>query len=198
MNLSAVPVFAATRHPRNVRRLARPKIICDHDRSESSWLMMKGREGRVYCAVVLEVFSRRVVGLSIDSSPTASLVTNALGVTIHNRMPDAGTVIHSDHGTRPTVWVFIERAKPSGLLPSMGSIGDCYDNSLMEAFWARVQTELLDRKRWKTRRARQRTLRVRFPATPGFVNGSCRDSRGPLSGTLWSTLLTAQASIRKT
>jgi transposase InsO family protein len=54
------------------------------------------REGKVYCAVVLDVFSRRVVGWSIDASPTTTLVTNALGMAIDQRKPDAGTVIHSD------------------------------------------------------------------------------------------------------
>jgi transposase InsO family protein len=109
------------------------------------------REGKVYCAVVLDVFSRRVVGWSIDSTPTAALTTNALGMAIQNRRPDPGTLIHSDHGTQFTSWVFTRRAQESGLVPSMGSIGDCYDNSVMESFWARMQVELLDRHRWRTR-----------------------------------------------
>jgi len=109
------------------------------------------REGKVYCAVVLDVFSRRVVGWSIDSSPTAALTTNALGMAIQNRQPDPGTLIHSDHGTQFTSWAFTRRAQESGLVPSMGSIGDCYDNSVMESFWARMQIELLDRHRWRTR-----------------------------------------------
>jgi putative transposase len=58
------------------------------------------REGKVYCAVVLDTFSRRVVGWSIDTSPTAALATNALGMAIENRRPPAGTLIHSDHGTQ--------------------------------------------------------------------------------------------------
>ncbi|BCJ69590.1 hypothetical protein Prubr_66110 [Polymorphospora rubra] len=57
------------------------------------------REGKVYCAVVLDTFSRRVVGWSIDTTQTATLVTNALGMAISNRQP-AGTVIHSDHGVQ--------------------------------------------------------------------------------------------------
>jgi putative transposase len=109
------------------------------------------REGKVYCAVVLDVFSRRVVGWSIDSTPTAALTTNALGMAIQNRRPDPATVIHSDHGTQFTSWVFTRRARESGLVPSMGSVGDCYDNSVMESFWARMQVELLDRHRWRTR-----------------------------------------------
>ena len=108
------------------------------------------REGKVYCAVVLDAFSRRVVGWSIDSSQTANLVVNALGMAIENRQAE-GVVIHSDHGTQYTSWAFTRRALDSGLVPSMGSIGDCYDNGQMESFWARMQVELLNRKRWNTR-----------------------------------------------
>src|SRR5207302_10272995 len=61
------------------------------------------------------------------------------------------TVIHSDHGTQFTSWTFTRRAQESGLLPSMGAIGTCYDNALMESFWSRVQVELLDRRVWSTR-----------------------------------------------
>ena len=110
------------------------------------------REGKVYCAVVLDTFSRRVVGWSIDSQPTASLVTNALGMAIEQRGPrNGGTVIHSDQGTQFTSWAFTQRAIDSGLLPSMGSVGNCYDNAMIESFWSRMQVELLDRQRWKTR-----------------------------------------------
>jgi putative transposase len=106
----------------------------------------------VYCAVLLDVHSRRVVGWSIDSSQTAALATNALGMAISNRSPlPSGTVIHSDHGVQYTSWAFTRRAKESGLVPSMGSIGDCYDNAVIESFWGRVQTELLNRRRWRTR-----------------------------------------------
>jgi transposase InsO family protein len=108
------------------------------------------REGKVYCAVVLDAFSRRVVGWSIDSSPTSALVTNALGMAIDNRTPTAG-IIHSDQGVQFASWAFTHRAKQSGLVPSMGSVGDCYDNAMIEAFWSRMQVELLDRQRWRTR-----------------------------------------------
>ena len=108
------------------------------------------REGKVYCAVVLDAFSRRVVGWSIDSSQTSSLVVNALGMAIENRQAE-GPVMHSDHGTQYPSWAFTRRALDSGLVPSMRSIGDCYDNGLMESFWARMQVELLNRKRWNTR-----------------------------------------------
>ena len=54
-------------------------------------------------------------------------------------------------GSQYTSWTFTHRARRSGLLPSMGSVGDCYDNVVVEAFWARMQVELLNRQRWRTR-----------------------------------------------
>lgn len=74
------------------------------------------REGKLYCAVALDVWSRRVVGWSIDASPTAALVTNALGMAIDGRRPDR-MVIHSDQGTQFTSWAFTRRALDSCLLP---------------------------------------------------------------------------------
>jgi hypothetical protein len=94
------------------------------------------REGKVYCAVVLDVPSRRVVGWSIDSSQTAAVAANAHATAIANRsLTPARTVIHSDHGVQVTSWAFTRRAPESGLVPSMGSIGDCHDNAVIE-FWA--------------------------------------------------------------
>ncbi len=109
------------------------------------------REGKLYCCVVLDAFSRRVVGWSIDASQTAALVTNALGMAIESRAPDPGTILHADHGTQFTSWAFTSRLKDSGLVASMGTVGDALDNAVMEAFWARMQVELLNRSRWRTR-----------------------------------------------
>ena len=109
------------------------------------------REGTVYCAVVLDAYSRRVVGWSIDASPTAALVTNALGMALETRRPTGPTVIHSDQGTQYGSWAFTRRAQDAGLLPAMGAVGTCFDNALMESFWSRVQVELLDRQGWSTR-----------------------------------------------
>src|SRR5262249_54578340 len=109
------------------------------------------REGKVYCAVVLDACSRRVVGWSIDAGITAALVTNALSMAIETRRPTGPTVIHSDQGTQYGSWAFTRRAQEAGLLPSMGAVGTCFDNALMESFWSRVQVELLDRQAWSTR-----------------------------------------------
>lgn len=79
-------------------------------------------------------------------------MTNALGMAIEQRQPaPEATVIRSDQGTQFTSWAFTRRAVDSGLLPSMGSVGDCYVNAMIESFWSRMQVELLDRQRWRTR-----------------------------------------------
>lgn len=113
---------------------------------------------------MLDTYSRRVVGWSIDASPTAALVTNALGMAIDSRLgktTTAGTVIQPDQGVQFGSWAFTDRSKASGLVPSMGSAGDCYDNSMIESFWSRMQVELLDRKKWKDpRRASERDVRL--------------------------------------
>jgi transposase InsO family protein len=109
------------------------------------------REGWVYCAAVLDAFSRRIVGWSIDSRPDSARVVNALDMAIRNRRPKPGGIVHADHGTQFTSWVFGERIRSAGLLPSFGTVGDGLDNAMMESFWSSMQIELLNRKRWKTR-----------------------------------------------
>jgi len=109
------------------------------------------REGKVYCCVVIDVFSRRVVGWAIDTAQRADLATNALGMAIDSRRPSPGAIIHGDHGTQFTSWAFTSRARNAGLLPSLGTVGDPYDNAVVESFWGRMQVELLNRQRWRTR-----------------------------------------------
>jgi putative transposase len=109
------------------------------------------REGKVYCCCVLDSFSRRIVGWSIDSVQDANLVVNALDMAIKNRAPTPGGVVHADHGTQFTSWAFTNKIRSSGMMPSFGSIGDGLDNAMMESFWSSMQIEMLNRKKWKTR-----------------------------------------------
>jgi putative transposase len=109
------------------------------------------REGKVYCCVVLDTFSRKVVGWSIDSSQTTSLVLGALGMATLRRPDRDGLVMHSDRGVQFTSWAVSHNLTQAGISPSMGAVGSAYDNALMESFWGRMQVELLDRRRWKTR-----------------------------------------------
>lgn len=109
------------------------------------------REGKVYCCAVLDAFSRKIVGWSIDSTQATALVTNALGMALRERRPGAEAVVHSDRGSQFTSWAFSQKIKDAGLVPSMGSIGSAHDNAMIESFWGRMQVELLNRKQWKTR-----------------------------------------------
>ncbi len=108
-------------------------------------------EGKIYCCVVLDTFSRRVVGWSIDSTQTTSLVLNALGTATRRREHRDGLIIHSDRGTQFSSWAYSDRVRDAGIAPSMGAVGTAADNAMMESFWGRMQVELLNRRRWKTR-----------------------------------------------
>ena len=109
------------------------------------------REGKVYCCAVLDAFSRKIVGWSIDTVQNSNLVVNALDMAIKNRNPAQGGVVHADHGAQFTSWAFTNKIREAGLMPSFGSVGDGLDNAMMESFWSSMQIELLNRKRWKTR-----------------------------------------------
>ncbi len=108
------------------------------------------REGKVYCCAVIDAYSRRIIGWAIDTRQTTNLVLNALDMAVESRNPTE-TVIHSDHGTQFTSWAFSKRVRESGLVGSMGTIGDGYDNAMIESFWGTMQVELLNRREWNTR-----------------------------------------------
>ncbi len=109
------------------------------------------REGKVFCAAVLDVCSRKIVGWAIDSKQDSTLVVNALDMAIRARTPRSGGIVHADHGVQFTSWVFTQKIRSAGLLPSFGTVGDGLDNAMMESFWSSMQIELLDRKKWRTR-----------------------------------------------
>lgn len=109
-------------------------------------------EGKLYLGTVLDAWSRRAIGWSIADHARSELVVDALQMSIWRRQPPEGqTIAHSDHGTQYTSWAFGRRLRSAGLLGSMGSIGDCFDNSVAESFFGTLQLELLDQRRWETR-----------------------------------------------
>jgi putative transposase len=124
-------------------------------------------EGWLYIACVLDVFSRRVVGWSMGKRATADLVTRALDMALHNRQPESAIVHHSDHGAQYTSYAFGRALRDAGILPSMGTVGDAYDNAVAESFWATLQTELLDRQTWATRSQLRAAV---FDYIEGFYN----------------------------
>ena len=99
--------------------------------------------GFLYLAVVLDAFSRKVVGWSMATHLRTELVLAALEMALGQRRP--GEVIHhSDQGTQYTSIAFGLRCREAGVRPSMGSVGDCYDNAMCESFFATLECELLD------------------------------------------------------
>jgi putative transposase len=107
--------------------------------------------GRVYLAVVLDAWSRRVVGWSIVDHLRSELVVDALQMALWRRHHAQGTIVHSDHGTQYTSWAFGRRLRAAGLLGSMGTVGDAFDNAVAESFFGTLQLELLDRHHWQSR-----------------------------------------------
>jgi len=103
--------------------------------------------GFLYLAVVLDAWSRKVVGWSMANHLRTELVLDALEMAIGQRRPD-GVIHHSDQGSQYTSLAFGKRCKEAGVRPSMGSVGDAYDNAMCESFFATLECELLERRRF--------------------------------------------------
>jgi len=105
--------------------------------------------GFLYLAVVLDAFSRRIVGWAMAEHLRTELVLAALNMAIGQRH-GKGVVHHSDHGTQYTSIAFGLRCKEAKIRPSMGTVGDAYDNAMCESFFATLECELLDRVSFRT------------------------------------------------
>jgi putative transposase len=108
------------------------------------------QSGYLYLAVVLDAFSRRVVGWAMADHLRTELVLDALDMASKQRDPDE-TVHHSDQGCQYTAIAFGQRCKDAGVRPSMGSVGDCYDNAMCESFFATLECELIERETFDTK-----------------------------------------------
>jgi putative transposase len=129
-------------------------------------------QGFLYLSVVLDVFSRRIVGWAMESHLETSLVLSALGMAIRQRQPSK-VIHHSDQGTQYTSIEFGRRCSEAGIKPSMGSVGDCYDNAMCESFFATLECELLDRRSFKTREQARQAI---FEFIEGWYNPHRRHS----------------------
>jgi transposase InsO family protein len=105
--------------------------------------------GFLYLAVVIDAFSRRVVGWAMQNHLRSALVLQALEMAYGQRRP-GDVVHHSDQGTQYTSIAFGMRCQEMGVRPSMGSVGDCFDNAMAESFFATLECELLERRRFKS------------------------------------------------
>jgi putative transposase len=128
--------------------------------------------GFIYLAVVLDVWSRRVVGWAIGEQMTAELVLEALNMALQQRRP-AQVIHHSDQGSQYTSVAFGERCKKMGVRPSMGTVGDAYDNAMAESFFATLECELIDRRKWETKTEARLAL---FTYIEGWYNPRRRHS----------------------
>jgi transposase InsO family protein len=133
-------------------------------------------EGWLYVAVVLDCFSRRIVGWSMAEHLRTELVLDALDMAIAQRQPGAGLVHHSDHGCQYTSLSFGRRLRAAGLVASMGSVGDALDNAVAESFFATLECELLDRYDWPSRQALRTAV---FDFIEIFYNRQRRHSTWP-------------------
>ena len=128
--------------------------------------------GVLYLAVVLDVWSRRIVGWAMATHLRTALVLAALEMAIQQRRP-AGVIPYSDQGRQYTAVDFGTRCKAAGVRPSMGSVGDCYDNALCESFFATLECELLDRMHFPTPAAARAEV---FTFIEGWYNPHRRHS----------------------
>ena len=105
--------------------------------------------GFLYLSIVLDAFSRKIVGWAMATHLRSERVLDALEMAIMQRKP-AQVIHHSDHGSQYTSLAFGKRCEELGVRPSMGSVGDAYDNAMAESFFATLECELLNRRRFKT------------------------------------------------
>jgi len=128
--------------------------------------------GFLYLAVVLDVWSRKIVGWAMAAHLRTSLVTAALDMAITQRSP-ANVIHHSDQGCQYTSIEFGKRCRQAGVRPSMGSVGDCYDNAMCESFFATLECELIDRSAFKNHDEARHAI---FDFIEGFYNTHRRHS----------------------
>jgi putative transposase len=128
--------------------------------------------GFLFLAVVLDAWSRRIVGWAFSSDLKTRVVLDALDMAIETRRPD-DVIRQSDKGSQYTSLAFGNRCKKAGVRPSTGSVGDAYDNAMCESFFATLECELIDRNRFRSRTEARMAV---FHFIEGFYNPTCRHS----------------------
>lgn len=107
-------------------------------------------EGWMYLAVVIDLFSRRVVGWATAAHMRTELALDALSMALGRRVPDAGLLHHSDRGSQYTSGAYRDALQAEGIVCSMSKKGDCWDNAVVESFFATLKKELIHRRPWAT------------------------------------------------
>lgn len=151
----------------------------DTDRPDRLWMAditeHPTGDGTVYLAVVLDAWNREIIGWSVANHLRAEIVCDAFEMARWRRRPQPGTglIHHSDHGPQYTSWAFGKTLRETKILKSMGSVGDAYDNAVVESFFSTLQKELLDRRRWETRHQLSQAI---FEYIEGWYNPERRHS----------------------
>jgi putative transposase len=130
-------------------------------------------EGWLYLAFVLDTYSRKIVGWSMANNLRTELVLDAVNMAIYTRQPSPGLIHHSDRGSQYTSVEFGKRLREEGLVPSMGSVADAYDNSMAESFVSTLKRELIHRHSWANRQMARSAI---FEYIEGFYNARRRHS----------------------
>jgi putative transposase len=150
------------RAPVATNHLARRFAVAAHAERDRTWAAdityVPTRGGWLYLAVVLDVASRRVVGWCADARLDQTLTLRALRTALGRRRPAAGLVHHSDRGVQYASGDYQALLTAHGLRCSMSRAGDCWDNAVVESFFATLKTELVSDARWPTREAAHREL----------------------------------------
>jgi putative transposase len=183
MKAAGIAGVSRRKNPRTTFRDERVRPACDlvdrnfHvDRPNRLWVAdityIPTWAGFLYLAVVLDAFSRRIVGWAMDHDLKAQLVLDALNMALTQRRP-LDVIHHSDQGSQYTAIGFGLRCKEAGVRPSMGSVGDAYDNAMCESFFATLECELLDRRKFPTKAEARMAV---FQFIEGWYNPGRRHS----------------------
>ena len=140
---------------------------------------IRTQQGWLYLAVVIDLFSRKVVGWSMDDNMGTSLVNNALQMALHNRKPPPQLIWHTDRGSQYASDSHRELLENHDILQSMSRKGDCRDNAVSESFFHSLKTELVHHERFKTRAEANQAIfeyievfynRQRLHSTNGYMS----------------------------
>ncbi len=157
-----------------------PNVVSRHFQVEQPNTVWAGdityvwtEEGWLYLAVILDLFSRRVVGWAVDDTLDRRLPLGALDRALHARRPAPGLVHHSDRGSQYASDDYRSALRRRGLVCSMSRKGDCWDNAVVESFFSTIKAELLDETAWPSRRAAETAIAAYID---GFYNLTRRHS----------------------
>jgi transposase InsO family protein len=149
----------------------------EQERPNQAWVSdityIPTREGWLYLVCVLDLYSRRVVGWSMSSRLTSALVVGALVMALQRRNPETGLLHHSDRGSQYAGGEFQRLLREAGIACSMSGKGNCYDNAVMESFFATLKKELIHQADYATREAARQAI---FEYVEVFYNRERRHS----------------------